>query len=72
MRYDGQGCVRAHIMNLIDIGTKLQDLELNVDEDMMVHLALNSLPKEFTSLEDTYIAQKESWTLNDLITICVQ
>ncbi|CAL8118227.1 unnamed protein product [Prunus armeniaca] len=44
-------CVRAHIMNLIDIGTKLQD--------MMVHLALNSLPKEFTSLEDTYIAPKE-------------
>ncbi|ONI02776.1 hypothetical protein PRUPE_6G221400 [Prunus persica] len=29
MRYDGQGCVRAHIMNMIDIETKLQDLELS-------------------------------------------
>ncbi|XP_021817684.1 uncharacterized protein LOC110759855 [Prunus avium] len=29
MRYDGQGCVRAHIMNMIDVGTKLQDLEMN-------------------------------------------
>lgn len=47
MKYDGQGYVRAHIMNLIDIGTKLQELEMNVDEDMMVHFALNSLPKEF-------------------------
>ncbi|CAL2233572.1 unnamed protein product [Prunus armeniaca] len=45
---------------------------MNVDEDMMVHLALNSLSKEFKSLRDTYIAQKESWTLNDLIYICVQ
>ncbi|CAL9024200.1 unnamed protein product [Prunus brigantina] len=47
MKYDGQGCVRAHIMNIIDIGTKLQELEMNVDEDMMVHFALNLLPKEF-------------------------
>jgi len=72
MKYDGQGCVRAHIMNLIDIGTKLQELSMTVDEDMMVHFALNSLPKEFKSLKETYIAQKESWTLNDLITISVQ
>ncbi|CAL9006938.1 unnamed protein product, partial [Prunus brigantina] len=72
MKYDGQGCVRAHIMNMIDIGTKLQELEMTVDEDMMVHFALNSLPKEFKSLRETYIAQKESWNLNDLITISVQ
>ncbi|CAL9019296.1 unnamed protein product, partial [Prunus brigantina] len=72
MKYDGQGCVRAHIMNLIDIGTKLQELDMTVDEDMMVHFALNSLPKEFKSLKETYIAQKETWTLNDLITISVQ
>ncbi|CAL8999963.1 unnamed protein product, partial [Prunus brigantina] len=72
MKYDGQGCMRAHIMNLIDIGTKLQELDMTVDEDMMVHFALNYLPKEFKSLEETYIAQKENWTLNDLITISVQ
>ncbi|XP_021829923.1 uncharacterized protein LOC110770146 [Prunus avium] len=47
MKYDGQGCVRAHIMNMIDIGAKLQELNMTVDEDMMVHFALNSLPKEF-------------------------
>ncbi|BBG95347.1 hypothetical protein Prudu_003864, partial [Prunus dulcis] len=48
------------------------ELEMTVDEDMMVHFALNSLPKDFKSLRETYIAQKECWTLNDLITICVQ
>ncbi|VVA38757.1 PREDICTED: UBN2_2 domain-containing, partial [Prunus dulcis] len=72
MKYYGQGCVRAHILNMIDIGTKLQELQMTVDEDMMVHFALNSLPKEFKSLRETYIAQKECWNLNDLITICVQ
>ena len=72
MKYDGKGCVRAHIMNMIDVGTKLQELKMNVDEDMMVHFALNSLSREFKSLKDTYVAQKENWTLNDLITICVQ
>ncbi|BBN68255.1 hypothetical protein Prudu_351S000400 [Prunus dulcis] len=72
MKYDGQGCVRAHILNMIDIGTKLQELQMTVDEDMMVHFALNSLPKEFKSLRETYIAQKECWNLNDLIIICVQ
>ncbi|XP_020412177.1 uncharacterized protein LOC18787416 [Prunus persica] len=60
MKYDGQGYVRAHIMNLIDLGPKLQELDMTVDEDMMVHFALNSLPKEFKSLKETYIAQKES------------
>lgn len=59
-------------MNLIDVGTKLQELKMTVDEDMMVHFALNSLPKEFKPLKETYIAQKENWTLNDLITIYVQ
>ncbi|XP_008222734.1 PREDICTED: uncharacterized protein LOC103322837 [Prunus mume] len=72
MKYDGQGCVRAHIMNMIDIGAKLQELNMTVDEDMMVHFALNSLPKDFKPLRNTYIAQKESWTLNDLITISVE
>ncbi|CAL8136811.1 unnamed protein product [Prunus armeniaca] len=72
MKYDGQGCLKAHILNMIDIGTKLQELEMTVYEDMMVHFALNSLPKDFKSLRETYFAQKELWTLNDLITICVQ
>ncbi|CAL2270081.1 unnamed protein product [Prunus armeniaca] len=59
MKYDGQGCVRAHIMNMIDIGTKLQELEMNVDEDMMVHFALNSLPKEFKNKGTTAGREKE-------------
>ncbi|CAL9021612.1 unnamed protein product, partial [Prunus brigantina] len=72
MKYDGRGCVRAHIMNMADIANKLKGLNMTIDDDMMVHFALNSLPKEFKTLKSSYVAQKESWTLNDLITISVQ
>ncbi|CAL9010865.1 unnamed protein product, partial [Prunus brigantina] len=72
MKYDGRGCVRAHIMNMANIANKLKGLNMTIDDDMMVHFALNSLPKEFKTLKSSYVAQKESWTLNDLITISVQ
>ncbi|CAL8169128.1 unnamed protein product [Prunus armeniaca] len=47
MKYDGRDCVRAHIMNMADIAHKLKELNMTIDEDKMVHFALNSLPKEF-------------------------
>ncbi|CAL8992141.1 unnamed protein product [Prunus brigantina] len=72
MKYDGRGYVRAHIMNMADVAYKLKELNMTIDEDMMVHFALNSLPKEFKTLKSSYVAQKESWTLDDLITISVQ
>ena len=72
MKYDGRGCVRAHIMNMTDIAHKLKELNMTMDEDMLVHFALNSLPKEFKTFKSSYVAQKESWTLDDLITISVQ
>ncbi|CAL8152662.1 unnamed protein product [Prunus armeniaca] len=49
----------SNTMRQLRRGTKLQELEMTVDEDMMVHCALNSLPKDFKSLRETYIAQKE-------------
>ncbi|CAL9019288.1 unnamed protein product [Prunus brigantina] len=60
MKYDGQGYVRAHLMNLIDIGTKLQELEMNVDEDMMmVNLILSKQNKEFSNKGATAGREKE-------------
>ncbi|CAL8176140.1 unnamed protein product [Prunus armeniaca] len=68
MKYDGRGCVRAHIMNMADVAHKLKELNMTIDKDMMVHFALNLLSKEFKTLKSSYVAQKESWTLDDLIT----
>ncbi|KAL6283975.1 hypothetical protein ACE6H2_014904 [Prunus campanulata] len=71
-KYNGEKCVRTHILNMLEIGNKLQALKVNVDENMMVHFAINSLPSTFKHLRSTYVAQKEIWTVTDLIGICVQ
>ncbi|CAL8099511.1 unnamed protein product [Prunus armeniaca] len=39
---------------------------------MMVHFAINSLSSTFKHLRSTYVAQKEKWTVTDLISICAQ
>ncbi|XP_021803615.1 uncharacterized protein LOC110747834, partial [Prunus avium] len=35
VKYNGEGCVRTHILNMLDIGNKLKALNVNVDETMM-------------------------------------
>ncbi|XP_016649655.1 PREDICTED: uncharacterized protein LOC107881095 [Prunus mume] len=71
-KYNGERCVRTHILNMLEIGNKLKALKVNVDKTMMVHFAINSLPSTFKHLRSTYMAQKEKWTATDLISICVQ
>ncbi|XP_016651485.1 PREDICTED: uncharacterized protein LOC107881668 [Prunus mume] len=71
-KYNGGRCVRTHILNMLEIGNKLKALKVNVDETMMVHFAINSLPSTFKHLRSTYVAQNEKWTITDLISICVQ
>ncbi|KAI5319090.1 hypothetical protein L3X38_038798 [Prunus dulcis] len=67
MKYNGEGCIRTHILNMVEIGNKLKALKVNVDETMLVHFAINSLPSIFRQLKTTYIAQKEIWSVVDLI-----
>ncbi|CAL2270012.1 unnamed protein product [Prunus armeniaca] len=71
-KYNGERCVRTRILNMLEIGNKLKALKVNVDETMMVHFAINSVPRTFKRLRNTYVAQKEKWTVTDLISICVQ
>ncbi|CAL8989829.1 unnamed protein product [Prunus brigantina] len=63
---------KTHILNMLEIGHKLKALSVSVDETMMVHFAINSLPNVFRHLKSSYVTQKEIWTITDLISICVQ
>ncbi|CAL2278472.1 unnamed protein product [Prunus armeniaca] len=72
MKYNGEGYIRTHILNMVETGNKLKALKVNVDETMMVHFAINSLPSIDRQLKTTYIAQKEIWSVANLIGICVQ
>ncbi|CAL8992517.1 unnamed protein product [Prunus brigantina] len=36
MKYNGEGCIRTHILNMVEIENKLKALKVNVDETMMI------------------------------------
>lgn len=70
LKYDELKGVRVHILKLIEIASKLNRLDVPVPEAFLVHHALHSLPPKFEQLQVAYNTQKESWDLNELISIC--
>ncbi|KAF1867862.1 hypothetical protein Lal_00012758 [Lupinus albus] len=72
MRYHGKGNIREHIMGMSNIVSKLKALKLEMSEDLLIHLVLISLPAQFSKFKISYNCQKEKWTLNELISFCVQ
>ncbi|KAB2608369.1 hypothetical protein D8674_011537 [Pyrus ussuriensis x Pyrus communis] len=50
-KYNGMGCVREHILELLDVGAKLNALDVPMSDAFLVHVALNSLPNEYSQLE---------------------
>ncbi|XP_061999022.1 uncharacterized protein LOC133716328 [Rosa rugosa] len=72
INYDSSKSVREHIMKIIDITTRLGDLEIPLPVEFIVHQSLRTLPAFFGQLKTTYFTQKDKWDLNELIAICVQ
>ncbi|KAI9157562.1 hypothetical protein LWI28_024483 [Acer negundo] len=54
------------------IASKLKALKLELSDDLLVHLILISLPAQYGQFKVSYNCQKEKWTLNELISYCVQ
>ncbi|RDX95973.1 hypothetical protein CR513_21422, partial [Mucuna pruriens] len=52
-------------MEVFNLATKLKSLKLELDEDLIVHLVLISLPAQFVQFKD-------KWSLNELISHYVQ
>ncbi|KAL6312231.1 hypothetical protein AAG906_020352 [Vitis piasezkii] len=59
MKYKGKGNVREYIMEMSHLASKLKALKLELSDDLLVHLV-------------SYNCQKDKWTLNELISFCVQ
>ncbi|KAM7488859.1 hypothetical protein LguiB_026343 [Lonicera macranthoides] len=72
MKYKGKGNVREYIMEMSHLASKLKALKLDLSDDLLVHLILISLPAQFSQFKVSYNCQKEKWTLNELISFCVQ
>ena len=72
MRYKGNGNIREYIMKMSHLASKLKTLNLEISEDLIVYLVLISLPASFNQFKVSYNCQKETWSLNELISHCVQ
>ena len=72
MRYKGKGNIREYIMEMSNLTGKLKALKLQLSEDLLVHLVLISLPAQFSQFIVSYNTQKDKWSLNELISHCVQ
>nr|XP_009787896.1 PREDICTED: uncharacterized protein LOC104235780 [Nicotiana sylvestris] len=65
------GSVRDHIMKLVNIATKLNNLGATITNDFLVHQSLRSLPEQFNQLNIIHNAQKNKWSVDELITVYV-
>lgn len=59
-------------MEISNLMMRLKTFKLEFLEDIFVHLVLTFLPTQFNLFEISYNAQKEKWTLNELINQCIQ
>ena len=72
MKYTNKENIREYIMEMSNIAEKLKALKLQLTDDLLVHLVLISLPAQFSQFIVSYNTQKDKWTLNELISHCVQ
>lgn len=72
MRYKGNGNIREYIMKMSNITFKLKALKLGLTDDLLVHLVLISVLAQYSQFTMSYNIQKDKWTLNELISHCVQ
>ncbi|XP_040361833.1 uncharacterized protein LOC121049229 [Rosa chinensis] len=56
LEFSGKGSVREHIMELIDLNSRLRDLDMGVKDSQVVHVALQSLPNTYSNLRTSYHA----------------
>ena len=54
------------------MSAQLKKLEVDVSKSFLVHFILNTLPPEYGSFKNSYNTHKNKWSINELMTICVQ
>ena len=64
--------VHEHIMQMRDIKAQLNKLEINLSKSFLVHFILNTLLHQYGPFKISYNTHKDKWSINELMTICVQ
>ena len=72
IRYKGKANIREYIMEMSYLASKLKALNLELSEDLLVHLVLIYLPAQFSQFKVSFNYLKDSWSLSELISHYVQ
>lgn len=64
--------VRDHIMCIRDIVAQLKALEVTMSDSFLVHNILCTLPHHYAPFKISYNTHKDKWSINELLTMCVQ
>lgn len=72
MRLTGIKGMRDHIMRVRDIAAQLKALEVEMSESFLCHYIMRTLPHQFGPFKISYNTHKDKWSINELLTICVQ
>ena len=64
--------VRERIMEMRDIAAQLTTLEVDMSDAFLIHYILNTLPHQYEPLKISYNTHKEKWSIDELLTMCVQ
>ncbi|KAL8170304.1 hypothetical protein V2J09_022108 [Rumex salicifolius] len=64
--------VRDYIMRMRDIAAQLKALEVTMSESFLVHFILCTLPQQYAPFKISYNTHKDKWSINELMTMCVQ
>ena len=71
MKFKGKENIREYIIEMSHIASKLKALTLELSKDLLVHLILIFLLSQFSKFQVNYNCQKEKWSLNEFISLCV-
>nr|XP_034598860.1 uncharacterized protein LOC117859787 [Setaria viridis] len=71
-KYDGQGSEREHIMSLVDLRDKLNDMNCPLNDETLLHHIMLSLPSVFEPFKINYNGSDTKWDIPTLIAKCSQ
>lgn len=71
-RYDNMGGVRNYILKIIQIASKLTELNILMSYDFVLHQVLVSLLMELEQLKVSYNTFTDEQSIDELILVCVQ
>ena len=59
-------------MEMSNLATKLRSLKLELSENILVHLVIIFFPVQLSQFKVTCNTQKDKWTLDEIISCCVE